>query len=248
VATGFIYNEKALRKLVPNRPRMISAGGRGGSGDNSVSKEILELQQQLARLARNMEGGGGGVGAGMDDFDDGRLDGPRTQGTASNNKRNASASSSKSRGGTGATGWSDANHSQGLGSLKKPGKPLKALNKNTNEKGKRSSASVVSRANGGKGGDEPEVHKWDPEADAAAKSKSKSSKDKDGEIHGIKIGAKFMKTFEGHGTFQGTVMSYSKEKKYFSVTYEDGDTEELKTDDLRALMGLPPRKRKSSAK
>lgn len=68
----------------------------------------------------------------------------------------------------------------------------------------------------------------------------------DDEIHGIKIGSTFKKNFEGHGMFTGTVVAYIKDKKYFSVKYEDGDTEELKTDDLRVLLGMPPRKRKSA--
>ena len=50
--------------------------------------------------------------------------------------------------------------------------------------------------------------------------------------------------FDGHGTFVGTVVSYSKEKKFFSVKYSDGDTEELATDTLRGLMGMPPRNQK----
>lgn len=36
-----------------------------------------------------------------------------------------------------------------------------------------------------------------------------------------------MKTFAGHGTFVGEVVSYDKESGYFHVTYEDGDKEDL---------------------
>ena len=94
--------------------------------------------------------------------------------------------------------------------------------------------------------------KLDPGAGKQGKRASKIAKSKEGKkppkeknvIHGIKLGSKFQKHFEGHGTFVGTVVSYSKEKKYFSVKYTDGDTEELTTDDLRALMGMPPREKK----
>jgi ubiquitin len=240
VATGFIYNEKALRKLVPNRPRLLTGSGAGGGGGgDTVSKEILELQQQLARLTRNMDGGGGG---GYDD--DGRLDGPSS--SSANKSRSRSRKTGGGGGGGGgggkgssATGWSDPNHGQGLGNLRKPGKPLKGVQKpvkgmnggDNNDKNKKSQSSKS------KNDKSDAVNKWDP-------SSSDGNKKKD-EIHGIKIGSKFKKEFEGHGIFEGTVMSYSKEKKYFSVAYEDGDTEELKTDDLRLLMGLPPRKRKT---
>jgi len=233
VATGFIYNEKALRKLVPNRPRMISGGG--GEGD-VVSKEILELQQQLARLTRNMDGGGGGGGKGGGGYgdDDGRLDGP----SSSTRNKGRAKGGGRSGGGGGKTGWTDPSHGQGMGQLRKPGKPLKGVQKSSQNNndggggGKRSSTK-------GQNNEKSQVNKWDP----SGGDKKKKNKD---EIHGIKIGSKFMKDFDGHGQFEGTVEGYSKETKFFHVTYEDGDTEELKTDDLRALMGLPPRKRKST--
>ena len=61
VATGFVYNENALRKLVPNKPRAIVAGGNlmmggggggggGGRGGGSEASEIQKLRLQLQRL------------------------------------------------------------------------------------------------------------------------------------------------------------------------------------------------------
>ena len=92
--------------------------------------------------------------------------------------------------------------------------------------------------------------KFDPSAPSKGKSGGKQQaqgkkppRDKN-VIHGIKLGSKFQKHFDGHGTFVGTVVSYSKEKKFFSVKYSDGDTEELATDTLRGLMGMPPRNQK----
>ena len=36
-----------------------------------------------------------------------------------------------------------------------------------------------------------------------------------------------MKTFGGHGTFVGNIVSYDPETGYYHVTYEDGDKEDL---------------------
>jgi predicted flap endonuclease-1-like 5' DNA nuclease len=121
----------------------------------------------------------------------------------------------------------------------------------TKDREKKKASSRVSDAAAASGAKQQDVSLWDPDSGTAASPTkaardSKAGKNKD-EIHGIKIGATFKKTFEGHGTFTGTVVEYLKEKKYFSVIYEDGDTEELKTDDLRALMGMGPRKRKPKA-
>ena len=41
------------------------------------------------------------------------------------------------------------------------------------------------------------------------------------------VGKRMMKTFAGHGTFVGEVVSYDQETGYYHVTYEDGDKEDL---------------------
>ena len=77
VATGFVYNENALRKLVPNKPRAIVAGGNlmmgggggggGGRGGGSEASEIQKLRLQLQRLteATGMSGLVGNKGSSM---------------------------------------------------------------------------------------------------------------------------------------------------------------------------------------
>lgn len=42
VATGFIFNEKAVRKLVPNKPRWLMSGA-GDRRDDPVNKEVQNL-------------------------------------------------------------------------------------------------------------------------------------------------------------------------------------------------------------
>ena len=222
VSTGFVYNEKALRKLVPNRPRMLTGEGVGGASakDEKVTKEILSLQQQLARLAR---GEGLALGPGS------HVPAPPDPLAAMAGKKSGGGSKS---------------HARGLERQAKPGKPIKS-ERNSIEY-KLSAAKASKKASAEDGAGKAAVSKWDPATQAPVDDKPKRG-GKPGEVHGIAIGATFQKTFEGHGTFTGTVVEYSKEKKFFSVIYEDGDTEELKIDDLRALMGMPPRKRKPKA-
>ena len=43
-----------------------------------------------------------------------------------------------------------------------------------------------------------------------------------------------MKTFAGHGTFVGDVVSYDQETGYYHVTYEDGDKEGLSRASVQA--------------
>jgi hypothetical protein len=237
VSTGFVYNEKALRKLVPNRPRILTGNGVGETRSDAVGKEILALQQQLARLAAGFAFGGGQSGPG------GHLPAPKDPLSGLGGGGAAAAA----RGGKIDFGDSST-HPKGLSSSKKPGKPLKSdknsvEGKISNMKSAKGGGGVAREASGV---DAPKaaVAKWDPTAGKLAGKKDAKKAKNPNEIHGIELGQTFTKAFEGHGTYTGTVVEYNKEKKFFSVIYEDGDTEELRTDDLRALVGLPPRKKK----
>ncbi len=234
VATGFVYNVNALRKLVPNKPRAlahttVAASGFGFGGEVS---EIQKLQAQLRRLseATGLSGALGGGGA------RGKFD------SAYHRERRTSPGG----------GWAEPSHRDGLGEFHKPGKPVKGppggkpqfLKNNQPPKG--SIAKAPKKKKQGAGGDDAVSrgpNKFDPSVNKAKEKKPSSGKKprEKNVIHGIKLGSKFQKNFEGHGTFVGTVVAYSKEKKYFSVKYTDGDTEELTTDALRELMGMPPR-------
>jgi len=235
VSTGFVYNEKALRKLVPNRPRILTGNGVGETKSEAVNKEILALQQQLARLSAGLSAGISFGGGNMVSKDG-----------SSSGVGGSGAEAAAAARGTKIDFGDASSHPKGLSSSKKPGKPLKSDRNSTEGKinsmksaksgsgfAKDSSRTAAPGANG--------VTKWDP---STGKAVSKKKAKNPNEIHGIEIGRTFTKEFEGHGTFTGTVVEYNKEKKFFSVIYEDGDTEELRTDDLRALIGLPPRKKK----
>ena len=39
VSTGFMFNDKALRKIVPNKPRALSSAG-GNRADDPINKEV----------------------------------------------------------------------------------------------------------------------------------------------------------------------------------------------------------------
>ena len=60
VSTGFVYNEKALRKLVPNRPRILTGNGVGEprsprlplpAADMVIVRDALERTGALAQAA-----------------------------------------------------------------------------------------------------------------------------------------------------------------------------------------------------
>ena len=51
----------------------------------------------------------------------------------------------------------------------------------------------------------------------------------------VKVGTKFSKEFGGDGMFVGTVNGYDGERDLYSVSYDDGDFEELSWRDLRKL-------------
>jgi len=53
----------------------------------------------------------------------------------------------------------------------------------------------------------------------------------------------FMKSFHGHGTFEGWVQEYYVDKDTYIVVYEDGDSEELFYNEMKALV----RKTRTSA-
>lgn len=78
------------------------------------------------------------------------------------------------------------------------------------------------------------VAQWDPTQGlltmaGGGGTKALTDKEKDPNVvFGVRLGSTFQKDFPGHGTFTGTVVAYLKDKKYFSVKYEDGDTEEIK--------------------
>ena len=228
VSTGFVYNEKALRKLVPNRPRILTGNGVGETKNEAVTKEILALQQQLAKLAKGV-GIGMGAGSHLPALKD-PLTGLPMGGAAG-----------ADGGPRGGAGGEYAGHPKGLTPSRKPGKPIKSEH---NSIGAQVKAAKKAPAGPGRAAPAAAVSKWDPATGKAVVAKKPKAAN---EVHGIAIGATFQKTFEGHGTFTGTVIEYNKDKKFFSVIYEDGDTEELRTDDLRALMGMPPRKRKPKA-
>lgn len=240
VSTGFVYNEKALRKLVPNRPRILTGNGVGETKSESVNKEILALQQQLARLSAGLSSGinfngGGGMNLGSKD--------------GSSGVGGSGAAAAAAARGTKIDFGDASSHPKGLSSSKKPGKPLKSDRNSTEGKinsmksAKSGSGFAKESSSSGAAPGANGVTKWDPSTGKMVGKKDKKAKNPN-EIHGIEIGQTFTKVFEGHGTFTGTVVEYNKEKKFFSVIYEDGDTEELRTDDLRALVGLPPRKKK----
>jgi len=50
------------------------------------------------------------------------------------------------------------------------------------------------------------------------------------------IGRTFFKNFESHGTFKGTVQKYLRKEKLYSVTYTDGDHEDLNDSEMCALL------------
>ncbi|XP_073139234.1 DDT domain-containing protein PTM [Henckelia pumila] len=53
------------------------------------------------------------------------------------------------------------------------------------------------------------------------------------------VGRRVKKTFEGHGTFFGTVQGYQPNNGFFRIVYEDGDSEELEFSEV-ALLLVPP--------
>ena len=66
------------------------------------------------------------------------------------------------------------------------------------------------------------------------------------------IGTKFSKVFDGHGEFEGTVESFNAKIGWYHVVYEDGDEEDLDSEQLETLMAKQPngakRKKLSSQK
>jgi hypothetical protein len=43
VSTGFMFNDKALRKIVPNKPRAMNSGG-GNRADDPINKEVINVE------------------------------------------------------------------------------------------------------------------------------------------------------------------------------------------------------------
>uniref|UniRef100_A0A7S4IZC2 PTM/DIR17-like Tudor domain-containing protein n=1 Tax=Odontella aurita TaxID=265563 RepID=A0A7S4IZC2_9STRA len=64
----------------------------------------------------------------------------------------------------------------------------------------------------------------------------------------IVIGTKMLKTFDGMGDFEGTVVKVpSKGSPFYKVRYDDGDEEDLDEDELRSHISYWKKRRKAKA-
>ena len=50
------------------------------------------------------------------------------------------------------------------------------------------------------------------------------------------VGLDVVKAFDGHGTFQGKITKWDAQHGWYQIVYADGDSEELREEDARALL------------